>query len=55
MSMMQNLYDEQCKTNKILIRQWSSRFEDQQKCIDTIVEIVNAEHASLFNNLESLI
>ena len=55
MSMMQNLYDEQCKTNKILIRQWSSRFEDQQKRIDTIVEIANAERASLFNDLESLI
>ncbi len=55
MSMMQNLYDEQCKTNEILIKQWSSRFDDQQKCIDAIVEIANAERASLFDDLESLI
>ncbi len=55
MSMMQNLYDEQCKTNEILIKQWSSRFDDQQKRIDAIVEIANAERASLFDDLESLI
>ena len=53
--MMQNLYDEQCKANEILIRQWNSRFTDQQKRIDAIVEIANAEHASLFDDLESLI
>ena len=55
MSKMQNLYDEQCKNNEVLIRQWNLRFADQQKCIDVIIEIANVKHVSLFNNLESLI
>ncbi|CAG8516938.1 10178_t:CDS:2 [Diversispora eburnea] len=55
MNKMQNLYDEQCKNNEVLIRQWNSRFTNQQKRIDAIVEIANAERASLFDDLESLI
>ncbi|RHZ57715.1 hypothetical protein Glove_384g34 [Diversispora epigaea] len=52
---IQSLYDEQCKNNEVLIRQWNSRFADQQKRIEAIVEIANMERVSLFDNLESLI
>ncbi|RHZ88728.1 hypothetical protein Glove_21g185 [Diversispora epigaea] len=52
---IQSLYDEQCKNNEVLIRQWNSRFADQQKRIEAIVEIANMERVSLFDDLESLI
>jgi len=55
MSKMQNLYDEQFKNNEVFIRQWNLRFADQQKRVDTIIEIANVERVSLFNDLESLI
>ena len=55
MSKMQNLYDEQFKNNKVLIRQQNLRFADQQKCVNVIIEIANTKRVSLFNDLESLI
>ena len=55
MSKMQNLYNEQCKNNEVLIGQWNLRFADQQKCVNTIIEIANMKRVSLFNDLESLI
>src|SRR5438094_936593 len=46
---IQSLYNEQCKYNEILIEQWNSRFANQQKRINAIVEIANVERMSLFN------
>ncbi|RHZ84150.1 hypothetical protein Glove_85g68 [Diversispora epigaea] len=51
---IQSLYDEQCKNNEVLIRQWNSRFADQQKRIEAIVEIANMEHSTRFS-MENLV
>ncbi|RIB20500.1 hypothetical protein C2G38_2141143 [Gigaspora rosea] len=40
---------------KVLIEQWNSRFANQQKRIDAIVEIANAERVSFFDDVGALI
>ncbi|CAJ0912117.1 16132_t:CDS:2, partial [Entrophospora sp. SA101] len=40
---IQNLYEEQFSKNKYLLEQWDSRFSNQQKRIEAIKEITNAE------------
>lgn len=53
--MNRDLYEEQCRKNDNLIKQWDSRFDNQQKRIDAIIEIVRAEREALFDDIESLI
>ncbi|RIB22100.1 hypothetical protein C2G38_2033850 [Gigaspora rosea] len=50
-----NLYEEQLRISDTLAAQWNSRFDNQQKRIDAIVEIAKAERVSLFEDLEQLI
>lgn len=51
----QSLYEEQCKKNNDLIKQWDSRFDNQQKRIDAIIEIAKAEREALFDDIKLLI
>ena len=51
----QSLYEEQCKKNDDFVKQWDSRFNNQQKRIDTIIKIAKAEWEALFDDIESLI
>ncbi|RIB04524.1 hypothetical protein C2G38_2048366 [Gigaspora rosea] len=51
----QNLYSEQYRYNRVLIEQWNSRFANQQKRIDAIVEIANAERVLFFDDVGALI
>ncbi|RIB30042.1 hypothetical protein C2G38_2027186 [Gigaspora rosea] len=55
MDKIQGLYDEQSKHNEDLLEQWRSRFSDQHKRINAVIEIAKAERASLFDDIESLI
>ncbi|KAF0480858.1 hypothetical protein F8M41_023643 [Gigaspora margarita] len=52
---VRNLYDEQLKFTNTLVVQWNSRFDNQQKRIDAIVEIAKTERMLLFEDLEQLI
>ncbi|RIB19418.1 hypothetical protein C2G38_2307036 [Gigaspora rosea] len=52
---IQNLYSEQYKYKETLIEQWNSRYADQQKRIDAIVEIANTERVSFFDDVSALI
>lgn len=52
---VRNLYKEQLRINNALVEQWNSRFDNQQKRINAIVEIAKAERVSLFEDLEQLI
>ncbi|CAG8809167.1 9459_t:CDS:1, partial [Gigaspora rosea] len=40
----------QYKHIEALTKHLNSSFSDQQKCINTIIKIANAEHVSIFNN-----
>ncbi|RIB00030.1 hypothetical protein C2G38_2235955, partial [Gigaspora rosea] len=51
---LRSFYDEQKKRNDFLIERWNSRFSDQQKRMDAIVEIAKAERTSLFEDIELL-
>jgi len=55
MTEIRNLYDEQRRENEFLRKQWHTRFENQQKRIDAIVEIAKAERGSLLDDVKSLI
>lgn len=41
--------------NNVLIKHWDSRFDNQQKRIDAVVEIASAERESVYNDVEILI
>ncbi|KAF0467586.1 hypothetical protein F8M41_025984 [Gigaspora margarita] len=49
------LYEDQYEKNKTLTEQWNSRFFTQQKRIDAIIEIANAERKALFDDVDLLI
>jgi chromosome segregation ATPase len=55
MTEIRNLYDEQRRENEFLRKQWHTRFDNQQKRIDAIVEIAKAERGSLLDDVKSLI
>ncbi|CAJ0849859.1 4848_t:CDS:2, partial [Entrophospora sp. SA101] len=52
---IQNLYEEQFSKNKYLLEQWDSRFSNQQKRIEAIKEIANAECESIYDDIDLLI
>ncbi|CAJ0912306.1 14168_t:CDS:1, partial [Entrophospora sp. SA101] len=52
---IQNLYEEQFSKNKYLLEQWDSRFSNKQKRIEAIKEIANAEHESIYDDIDLLI
>ncbi|CAJ0902314.1 13086_t:CDS:2 [Entrophospora sp. SA101] len=52
---IQNLYEEQFSKNKYLLEQWNSHFSNQQKHIEAIKEITNAECESIYDDIDLLI
>ncbi|KAF0408910.1 hypothetical protein F8M41_008430 [Gigaspora margarita] len=52
---LRKLYQEQCEANKQLTEQWDSRYSNQQKRIQTIINIVLIERELLYNDIEALI
>ncbi|CAG8815709.1 24356_t:CDS:2, partial [Gigaspora margarita] len=46
MAEIQDLCDEKIKHNKMLVEQWNSRFSDQQKRINSVIEIAKAANAT---------
>ncbi|RHZ65134.1 hypothetical protein Glove_319g192 [Diversispora epigaea] len=52
---IQHQYQEQCNEIKILNHRWDTRYSNQQKRINAIVEIALIERENIYNDIESLI
>src|SRR6185312_7278821 len=50
-----SLYEEQRKLHQSLIERWNSRYDDQQKRIQAVVDIAEIERKSLYEDVKSLI
>ncbi|RIB17258.1 hypothetical protein C2G38_2037892 [Gigaspora rosea] len=48
-------YQKKCKENDELIKQWNSRHNDQYKCIEEVINIIQRERECLYEEIESLI
>jgi len=49
------MYEELRKDKKILMKQWASRYCDQHKRIQAVIDIALLERESVYTDIESLI
>jgi len=50
-----SLYEEQQKLHQNLIERWNSRYDNQQKRIQAVIDIAELERKSLYEDIKSLI
>ena len=52
---IRNMYEELRKDKEILMKQWASRYCDQHKRIQAVIDIALLERESVYTDIESLI